>query len=304
MNNSKIKIIVTGGCGFIGSHIVDKLINLSYDVHVIDDCSAEENESFYFNEKAKYYKISICEKEKIDEIFKNCKYVFHLAAESRIQPAIKNPTKAYQVNTIGTLNILELSKKYSIKKIVFSSTSSIYGLTNQLPTKEKEKTNCLNPYSHSKFLAEELFRHYSKIYKIDSLILRYFNVFGERSPIKGNYAPVVGIFLNQYRKNQKLTVVGSGNKKRDFIHVSDVVQANIAAITIKKKFKAKIINIGSGENISILDLAFLISKNVEFLPERQGEAENTLANIEKAKKLLNFKPQKNIKNWILEQIKK
>lgn len=225
------KIIVTGGCGFIGSHIVDKLVNLNHQVLVIDDLSASENESFHFNEKASYYKIDICDPQ-IEDIFKNVDYVFHLAAESRIQPSIQNPQKAYRTNVLGTLNILEMSRKYKIKRIIYSSTSSVYGLTNQLPTSENASIDCLNPYSHSKFLGEELFRQYWKIHKIDSVIFRYFNVFGERSPINGQYAPVVGIFLNQLKNNKNLTIVGDGFKMRDFIYVGDIVDVNIDAMTL------------------------------------------------------------------------
>lgn len=296
------KIIVTGGCGFIGSHIVDKLINLNHEVIVIDDLSASENEKFYFNDKAKYFKIDICEKDLLDPLFEKVDYVFHLAAESRIQPAIINPNRAYRVNVIGTLNILELSKKYKIKRLIYSSTSSVYGLTDKLPTNEKVEIDCLNPYSHSKFLGEELFRYYAKMYNLENVIFRYFNVFGERSPIKGQYAPVVGIFLNQRKNKQKLSVTGDGKKKRDFIHVSDVAEANIKAMESKLPSKTVTINLGSGKNISIVDLAKIISNDIIFIPPRDGEAENTLAKISKAKQILGFKPKINIINWIKEQI--
>lgn len=298
------KIIVTGGCGFIGSHIVDELIKLNHKVLVIDDLSASENEQFYFNEKAEYHKIDICEKEKIESLFSGVDYVFHLAAESRIQPAIKNPSRAYNVNVIGTLNILELSRKYNIKRIVYSSTSSVYGLTNQLPTSEGTKIDCLNPYAHSKYMGEELFRQYWKEYGIDSVIFRYFNVFGERSPIKGQYAPVVGIFLNQLKNKTDLTIVGDGMKKRDFIYVGDIVDANISAMTSDLNLESTTINIGSGNNISIKNIANLISHDQIHIDARPGEAENTLADIGVAKKLLNFNPKTDVKDWIKNVISK
>ena len=293
-----IKTIVTGGCGFIGSHIVDRLIEMNCQVLVIDDLSASENEKFYFNEKAEYHKIDICEKDKIDSLFENVDYVFHLAAESRIQPAIKNPSRAYNVNVIGTLNILELSRKYKIKRVMYSSTSSVYGLTNQLPTSESVSIDCLNPYAHSKYTGEELFRQYWKEYNVDSVIFRYFNVFGERSPIKGQYAPVVGIFLNQLKNNTDLTIVGDGLKKRDFIYVGDIVTANIDAMNYNGKLESKTINIGSGSNITIKEIANLISNNQVHIDPRPGEAENTLADITIAKNLLNFNPKTDVKEWI------
>ena len=293
-----MKVIVTGGCGFIGSHIVDRLVELNYQVLVIDDLSASENENFYFNEKAEYHKIDICEKDKIESLFKDVDYVFHLAAESRIQPAIKNPSRAYNVNVIGTLNILELSRKYNIKRVMYSSTSSVYGLTNQLPTFENVSIDCLNPYAHSKYTGEELFRQYWKEYNVDSVIFRYFNVFGERSPIKGQYAPVVGIFLNQLKNNMDLTIVGDGLKKRDFIYVGDIVTANIDAMNYSGNLESKTINIGSGSNITIKEIANLISNNQVHIDPRPGEAENTLADIKIARNLLNFNPKTDVKEWI------
>ncbi len=293
-----MRVIVTGGCGFIGSHIVDRLVELDNQVIVIDDLSASENERFYFNEKAEYYNFSICEKEKIDSLFNGVDCVFHLAAESRIQPAIENPSRAYSVNVIGTLNILELCKKYNIKRIIYSSTSSVYGLTKQLPTSEGSLIDCLNPYAHSKYMGEELFRQYWKIYNIDSVIFRYFNVFGERSPIKGQYAPVVGIFLNQLKNNTNLTIVGDGFKKRDFIYVGDIVDANINAMNYEGNLESKTINIGSGSNITIKEVANLISPNQVNIEPRPGEAESTLADITFARNILNFNPKVNVENWI------
>jgi UDP-glucose 4-epimerase len=295
--------IVTGGCGFIGSHIVDRLVKLNINVIVIDDLSATENEKFYFNESAKYYHLDISNKNDIEPLFENVDYVFHLAAESRIQPAIQNPLRAYNVNVIGTLNVLELSKKYGIKRIMYSSTSSVYGLTQNLPTKETEKIDCLNPYAHSKYLGEELFRQYYKIYKLDSVIFRYFNVFGERSPVKGQYAPVIGIFLNQKKEDKSLTIVSDGLKKRDFIYVGDIVDVNIKAMNEFGPFMSKTLNIGSGENISIIEIANVISKNHAHLEDRPGEAENTLADLTQARKLLDFRPKTNLISWIKEKLK-
>jgi UDP-glucose 4-epimerase len=297
-----MRVIVTGGCGFIGSHIVDRLVELNHNVIVIDDLSATENEKFYFNEKAYYYKLDISNKVDIDHLFENVDFVFHLAAESRIQPAIQNPNRAYNVNVIGTLNVLELSKKYKIKRVMYSSTSSVYGLTNNLPTKESEKIDCLNPYAHSKFLGEELFRQYYKTSGLDSIIFRYFNVFGERSPVKGQYAPVVGIFLNQKKDEKYLTIVSDGKRKRDFIYVGDIVDVNIKAMNEPMSLMAQTLNVGSGENISIIEIANLISTNHTHLEDRPGEAKNTLADLTNLKKILNFKPRTNLIGWIKDRL--
>ena len=297
-----MRIIVTGGCGFIGSHLVDELVNLKHQVIVIDNLSASENEKFYFNEKASYYHLDICDKDKIENLFFQTEYVFHLAAESRIQPAIKNPKHAYSVNVIGTLNILELSKKYNIKRVILSSTSSVYGLTEKLPTTEEDAIFCLNPYSHSKFLAENLAQHYTKIYDLDTIILRYFNVYGERSPIKGQYAPVVGIFLNQKKNGLPLTIVSDGSRRRDFVHVLDVVQSNILCMDLQKKLDNRIFNVGSGINHSIKEIADSISDNQINLPDREGEAENTLSDISLIQKTFGFRNNFGIKEWIKNKV--
>lgn len=296
-----LKIIVTGGSGFIGGHLVDQLIAKGHQVIVADNESASDSDLFHCNEKAQYHKVDICDKEKLDQLFQGIDYVFHMAAESRIQPAILNPSRAYLINAIGTLNVLELAKKHKVKRVIYSSTSSVYGLTNSLPTQEDSPIDCLNPYSHSKFFGEELFRYYWKIHGVDSVIFRYFNVFGERSPTKGQYAPVVGIFLNQLKSHQKLTIVGDGNKKRDFIHVSDVIDANVSAMEYSSDLRATTINIGSGKSISILELAQAISNDYINIESREGEAENTLADISKAEKLLGFKPKVDIVDWINAQ---
>jgi UDP-glucose 4-epimerase len=296
------KIIVTGGSGFIGSNLVDKLVNLGHEVVVIDDLSASENDKFYFNERTTYHKFDICDKEQIDCLFVGVDYVFHLAAESRIQPAIQNPHRAYNVNVIGTLNILDLSLKHGIKRVMYSSTSSVYGLTENLPTKEDNSTDFLNPYSHSKFLGEDIFRYYWKMHKLDSVIFRYFNVFGERSPVKGNYAPVLGIFLDQFEKQQDLTIVGMGDKRRDFIYVGDVVDVNILAMNSKNKIGATVLNVGSGKNISIKEIADLISSKQVHLDYRPGEAENTLADISKIREVLGFEPRVDVIDWIKKNL--
>ena len=168
------KCIVTGGAGFIGSHIVDKLINEGFQVIVIDNESATAHESFYKNKEATYYKLDIKNYNDIEPLFKNIKYVFHLAAESRIQPTIENPTEACMVNFIGTANILEASRKYGVKRVMYSSTSSAYGLTNTPPLTENMKTDCLNPYSVSKVAAENLCKMYFTLYGVETIIFRYF----------------------------------------------------------------------------------------------------------------------------------
>lgn len=273
-----MRVLVTGGSGFIGKHLVREL-SKEHDVYVVD--------------KELSYSRDILYKQSIEHLFVGIDYVFHLAAESRIQPAIKNPQLAYATNVVGTLNILELCRKHNVKKVIYSSTSSVYGLTKQLPTSENAPINCLNPYAHSKYMAEDLFRYYSDV---DSIILRYFNVFGEDSPIDSAYSPVLGIFMNQKKNRQPLTIVGDGKRRRDFVYVKDVVAANIAAM-YSDIGKAEIFNIGSGRNISIKEIADLISPDQIHIPDRLGEADNTLADITKSKRL-GWSPKVFVEDWL------
>ena len=293
-----MKYLVTGGAGFIGSHLVDRLISEKHNVIVIDNESASENEDFYWNDSAENYKHDICDYNKIKYLFKNVDCIFHLAAESRIQTAIKNPAKTFKVNFIGTLNILEASRLYDVKRVIYSSTSSYYGLKNQSPLVESMDRDCLNPYSSSKVAGEDIVRMYSKLYGIESIIFRYFNVFGERQPTKGQYAPVIGLFQKMKSEGKPMTVVGDGLARRDYTHVKDVVEANVLAAMKEELSKSMVINIGTGINYSVLDLVKLIDGEYIHIPPREGEAKETLADISIARGYLNWEPTINLEEWI------
>lgn len=299
-----MKVLVTGGCGFIGSHLVDYLIENNYEVINVDDCSAN-NEKFYYNNQAKNYKFSINDTEQLIKISKECKFVFHLAAESRLQLATENPKKALETNIGGTLSVLECCKTNNMS-LIFSSTSSIYGLTENLPIKETEPENCLNPYASTKYAAELLIRNYYTLYGVKSTILRYFNVFGERAPATGPYALVTGIFLNQKLNNKSLTIVGDGTQKRDFIYVKDVVKANILSMILRDNYPelstGNIFNIGSSIEISVNELASTISQNQTFIHKRHGEAYNNLSDNSKFKNITGWHPTISILDWIKNQI--
>ena len=303
----KRKSLITGGCGFIGSHLVDELINQEHEVVVVDDLSSESNEKFYVNERAKYHKVSIEDYEKLKELkcFEGIDFVFHLAAESRIQPTLEKPQKACYTNFYGTCNILQLSKENNVKRVIYSGTSSAYGLKNKIPLTEDMSRDCLNPYSVTKVAAEDLCKMYYTLWGLETVTLRYFNVFGERQPVKGQYAPVVGIFLRQNKNGEPLTIVGDGKQRRDFTHVKDVVRANIKAATCsKKEVLGQIINIGTGTSSSIINLAKLVSKNHKHLPERLGESRETLADISRAKNLLGWEPTVTVEEWMLKELDK
>jgi len=293
-----MRALVTGGMGFIGSNLVDKLINMNWEVVVVDNQSAECNEKFYWNEKAENHKLDICDYKFTRDLYNGVDYVFHLAAESRLQSAIENPINTVMKNTVGTCTVLQCAREAGVDRVIYSSTSSAYGL-NKPPNVETDSLDCLNPYSVSKVAGEELCKMYTNLYGLKTIILRYFNVYGDRSPTTGQYAPVLGVFLKQKKEKIPLTVVGNGLQKRDFVHVDDVVAANIAAVNdISPEYYGQVFNIGSGKNISILKIAKLISNNYIHIPVRSGEAEITLSDITKAKLILNWKPNIEIEEWI------
>ena len=296
-----MKALVTGGAGFIGSNLVDKLLRLEWDVVVIDNESAECNEKFYWNDKADNHKLDICDYESTRNLYDGVDYVFHLAAESRLQPAIKNPINAVTKNAVGTCTVLQCAREAGVQKVIYSSTSSAYGL-NKYPNYETDPNDCLNPYSVSKVAGEELCTLYTKLYGLKTIILRYFNVYGERSPTTGQYAPVIGIFLRQKDAGESLTIVGDGLQRRDFVHVQDVANANLMAAfaNLEEECYGQVYNIGNGENISILEIAQMISGNYIHIPPRDGEARTTLACIEKAKNTFGWSPDLNVKQWIEE----
>ena len=296
-----MKALVTGGAGFIGSNLVDKLLEMNHEVVVIDNQSAECNEQFYWNSKANNHRLDICNYESTRSLYDGIDFVFHLAAESRLQPAILNPIEAVTKNVVGTCTVLQCAREAGVKSVIYSSTSSAYGL-NKYPNYETDPNDCLNPYSVSKVAGEELCKMYTNLYGIKTIIFRYFNVYGERSPTTGQYAPVIGIFLRQKNTNEPLTIVGDGSQKRDFVHVHDVANANVlAALTdIPDEYYGQVYNIGSGENISILEIAKIISDNYVHIPSRDGEAKTTLSCIDKSKNIFGWEPKFNVKDWIGE----
>lgn len=299
-----MRTIVTGGAGFIGSHIVDRLVKDGHEVVVIDDESADANEQFYYNEKAEYSYYSVQDHYNIRHHFEGVDLVFHLAAESRIQPAINNPVMATMSNTLGTCSVLQAAQEAGVKRVIYSSTSSAYGLKNRPPYKEDMTPDCLNPYSVTKVSGEELCKMFYRLYGLESIIFRYFNVYGARQPLKGQYAPVIGLFQRQKSEGMPITIVGDGQQTRDFTNVYDVVEANIlAATTNNYKAIGEIFNIGTGKSYTISEVATMIGgPNASYatIPERPGEARDSKADITKAKEILNWEPKINLETWINE----
>jgi len=293
------RAIVTGGAGFIGSNLVDKLVDVFDKVIIIDNESADSNEKFYYNDRAEKHLLNICDYEHTRPLYEGVDCVFHLAAESRIQPTLKNPILATLTNTAGTCTVLQCAKEAGVKRVIYSSTSSAYGLINKIPLVETMPDDCLNPYSVTKVSGEKLCKMYTDLFGLETVVFRYFNIYGERHPIRGQYAPVLGIFLRQKSAGEELTIVGDGSQTRDFTHVSDVVNANILAAALQnKKPVGEVINIGTGTNNSIKQIAEMVGGRHVFIPARSGEAQDTLANICKAKELLGWEPRVRVEDWI------
>ena len=294
---SMTRSLVTGGCGFIGSHIVDYLAELGQEVVVVDNRSAN-NDEFYENDQVKYLNADITDYPAMRDAMEDVDYVFHLAAESRLQPAIENPIEAITKNCVGTTVMLQAAREAGVLRFVYSSTSSGYG-NNPAPSVETQPDDCLNPYSASKIAEEKFCKMYYNLYGLETVSLRYFNVFGDRSPTRGQYAPVIGIFERQKAAGEPLTIVGDGSQKRDFVYVGDVARANyLASVMPLHEHIGEVFNVGSGKNYSIKEIANEISNFHTHIPKRSGEMETTLANIDKIKSVIGWKPEVDVLEWI------
>lgn len=300
MKNKTKKCLVTGGAGFIGSHLVNRLIKDKHQVTIIDNLSTGYKKNL--NPKAKFIRADIKNLAQIKKHFPGQDFVFHLAAIPRIQPSIKNPFLTNDNNITGTLNVLSASYKAGVKRVIYSASSSCYG-TNKPPLKEDDKPHCLNPYAVGKYTGEIYCRLFSELYGLDTVSLRYFNVYGSRMDNQGDYATVIGIFLRQKNQGKSLTIVGDGKQKRDFTYVDEVVEANIKAMKYKRKFKGEVINIGTGKNYSVNQLAKIIGGKNIHIPLRPGEAKTTLADISKARKILKWQPKITLEEGIKKIVK-
>ncbi len=293
-----MRYVVTGGAGFIGSNLVDELVKNGHDIHIIDNFSSGKKENC--NSKAEVHSLDISEcknLKQMSEVLNGCDAVFHCAASARVQPSIADPINYEKNNTIGLINILKTAVDSNVRRFVYSASSSAYGPTDQLPSYENDPVNPISPYAAQKYYGEITCRMFSEVYNIETVSLRYFNVFGERQNLGGAYATVIGIFLNQLSKNIPLTVNGDGKQRRDFTYVGDVVNANILACNSPNVGKGEILNIGSGKNISIYTVAKMLSNSIEFKKALKEPFAN-LASIEKAKKLLDWEPQTSLESWI------
>ena len=294
------KYVVTGGAGFIGSHVVDQLLARGDEVHVVDIFLGGRRDRL--NQKATLHEIDIRDFDSLAPIFKGATGVFHLAAQPRMQYSIQEPRLTNDINITGTLNVLLAARDAGVKRVVYSASSSAYGARNPMPLQEDMPPEPIIPYAIQKRVGEQYCQMVSRFYGLETVSLRYFNVYGPRQTTEkdGPYATVIGIFLGQRKNGQAMSVVPDGTMRRDFTHVYDTAWANLLAMESLKVGKGEIINVGTGKNYSVIEVAGMIGGPWEFCKPRQGEVKETLADYTKAKELLGCEPKVSFEEGILE----
>ena len=300
MNQSGEKYVVTGGAGFIGSHVVDQLVRRGDDVHVIDNFLTGKRERL--NPDATLHEVDIRDAEKLPAIFAGAKGIFHVAAQPRMQYSIKEPKLTNDINITGTLNVLLAARDAGVSRVVYSASSSAYGPRHPMPLKEDMPSEPVIPYAIQKRVGEQYCQMASKFYGLETVSLRYFNVYGPRQTTSqdGPYATVIGIFLEERKNNRPMPVVPDGTQRRDFTHVHDVAAANLLAMSSASVGKGEIINIGTGKSYSVLEVARMIGGEWEFTNPREGEVHETLADNRKAKELLGWEPKISFEEGIVD----
>ena len=298
-----MRCLVTGGAGFIGSNLVDRLVKLGHQVIVLDNLSTGRLSNLHqLKNKIEFVNVDVTNSENsIDQYFENVDWVFHLAGLADIVPSIKNPYNYFQTNVKGTLNILEASKKIKIKKLIYAASASCYGVPEKYPTDEKSKIDPQYPYALTKFLGEQLVIHWAKVYHMPNISLRFFNAYGPRSRTTGAYGSVFSIFLAQKLAEKSLTIVGDGTQTRDFIHIFDLVDVMVKVAQNGKN--GEVYNVASGQETSINSIADIIGGNKVKIPKRPGETDRSLADVSKIKAHFNWQTKIAIKEGIMMLLK-
>ena len=291
------KVLVTGGAGFIGSNLVDKLIDNGLEVIVLDNLSTGKVENIHPKAIFLKYDLSSISIDDLSHLLVGVDVIFHLAALARVQPSIDNPLPYHDANVTATLNILYAASKAAVKRVVYSASSSCYGNAEKVPQSEDDPTNPLSPYGLQKHIGEQYCRMFSEVYNLDTVSLRYFNVYGERMSLEGAYCLVTGIFARQMQKGQPLTITNDGHQRRDFTYVGDVVNANLLAAKHRDRLNGEVFNIGNGNNRSINEVADMFGGEKTY-GEKRLEPFETLANNQKAKNILKWQPKGDLSAWI------
>jgi|ERR1041385_6919651 UDP-glucose 4-epimerase len=297
--------LVTGGCGFVGSHMVDKLLSENHHVTVIDNMSTGRKKNLDHvkdNPNLKIVEADINNFEKIHSLFKGIDHVFHLAALADIVPSIENPVAYHRSNVDGTLCILEACRRNNVKRIIYAASSSCYGIPDHYPTPETAEIRPQYPYALTKNLGEQMCMHWAQVYKMNITSLRFFNVYGPRSRTSGTYGAVFGVFLAQKLNNKPFTVVGDGTQTRDFTFVTDVADACYTA-SLRKDIAGEIFNIGSGNTYSVNLLTKLLGGDVIHIPKRPGEPDCTFADVKKIQSVLGWKAKVSFEDGVAEMLR-
>ncbi|OGG58253.1 hypothetical protein A3C86_03825 [Candidatus Kaiserbacteria bacterium RIFCSPHIGHO2_02_FULL_49_16] len=292
------KIVVTGGAGFIGSHIVDELIERGADVHVVDNFAGGKRKD-RINKQAKYHECDIRDQKSLSKIMRGAKYVFHKAALPRVEYTIEHPVESFEVNVQGTVAVLRAAYTAGVKRLVFASSAAVYGDQESMPLKEGVPVSPKSPYGLQKYTGELACKLWSELYKMECISLRYFNVYGSRFDPTGPYGLVVARFLTLRKDNMPLTIVGDGKNTRDYVNVRDVVRANMLAMESKKVGHGEVINIGTGREVSANQIAEMIGGPVTHVA-RRIEPKRACADVSKAKSLLGWEPAIALEDGILE----
>ena len=298
-----MKTLITGGAGFIGSHLADLLIASGHEVVVIDNLSNGRKSNIEHLLKKKnfiFHKLDITNMDDIEPIFVDVDWVFHLAGMADIVPSIESPKEYYDCNVTGTFNIVEASRKAGVKKIVYAASSSSYGIPDNYPTAETADIRPQYPYALTKYMGEELVMHWSQTYNIPSIALRLFNVYGPRSRTTGAYGAVFGVFLSQKIHNKPYTVVGDGTQTRDFTYVTDVAAAFLRAA--EETTTSVALNVGSDNHYSVNRLVELLEGEVTYVPKRPGEPDCTYADTTRIHKVLNWKTKVSFEDGVAEML--
>ena len=307
MQENKIKkAVVTGGAGFIGSNMVDRLVDMGVQVTVIDNLSTGKRENI--NSAAYFWEQDLvtAEVETISEYLEDVDAVFHFAAMARVQPSIEDPVMFNENNVTATLKLLKACADSKVKRFVLSSSSSIYGDAEVMPTSEELPRNPMSPYAAQKMICEDYCKLFSDVYGLDTVCLRYFNVYGDRMTREGAYCTVLGIWAGQVEEGKNITITNDGEQRRDFTYVGDVVNANLLSATHTDKLNGGVYNVGNSDNVTINELAVLFehhtNSHVEYIGDRL-EPKATLADISKIKNKLGWKPNGDVKKWVKNFVK-
>jgi nucleoside-diphosphate-sugar epimerase len=292
--------LVTGGAGFIGSHLVSALIERGLRVRVTDNLTT--GHLGQVDPRAELIEADIRSLESIKPAFDGVDCVFHVAAMPRVPLSIERPVETHMVNVVGTLNVLIAARNARVRRVVYSGSSSVYGDQPRLPLREDMPPNPLNPYALQKLTGEQYARLFHRLFSMQTLTLRYFNVFGPRMADEGAYVTVISVFLRARREGKPLTIHGDGEQTRDFTHVRDVVRANLMAMDCATA-DGRAVNVGQGRNISINRVAELIGGLTVNLPARPGDARHTLADNSEAQRMLGWRPEVRFEDGLAELLR-